>query len=136
MHARRDGFLRILVRIDVLDVNLGGSVGVLLELVFGSAETRALAVIGDGSGLLEFADDFQRLVGKTVALVGSGIVRAVVAVRENVADGENAKHNDDVDGREADVFGLAGFQEVELHGARPSTAEIPSSARSKTSRWR
>src|ERR1700722_18228490 len=75
--------LRLLVYVDVIDMNFRRKVRVLIELILRPLESRRLVVIRDGRRLLQFLDDLRGLLRQAVALVRGRVVGLVVAVREN-----------------------------------------------------
>src|SRR5215831_15384858 len=79
--ARQSG---VFVGIDVLHLQLGREIGVLIEQVLAFTKTRASIEVGDDCILLQAFDDLGSLVREAVALVRGGVVGLVVAVRENV----------------------------------------------------
>ncbi len=77
-------------------MNLVRKIRVLVELILGLRKPIGLIEVGDRYRLLEILDDFRRLIGKAVALVGSEIVGLVVAIGQYVRDGDDCQRNENV----------------------------------------
>ena len=61
--------LGVLVGIDVIDVDLGRKILVLVEQIFAVFEAGALVEVGDRRVLLQSLDDLRRLLREAIALV-------------------------------------------------------------------
>src|SRR5262249_24460133 len=115
--------------IDVLYMDLGRKIGVLLELIATVTKALRLVEVGDRRILLEALDDLGGLFRQRVTLVRGGVVRLVVAVGEDVDDCQDGDDDKNVGGRVCDVASLTCGKELGSGHLRTSTAGIPSSAR-------
>ena len=102
--------LRILVRIDVVDVDLGRQIRVLIQQVLAFAEARALVEIGDGRVLLQSLDDLARSARRGCSACSRSRRRTCCSGwpgRCTTTDRGN--DHQDVDRRVRRIFGLSRF---------------------------
>ena len=119
--------LRLLVRIDVLDVHLGRELCVLIKDVSRPLKARALVEISDGRVLLQAFHNLHGLIGEAVTFVRRAVIRLVVAVAKYVRDDHDCQHDENVDRRICCVFGLSGFEKLHVE-LRPPTQRFHGTA--------
>jgi hypothetical protein len=129
------GLLRPLDGIDVIDMQPGGKGRIAVQQVARLWEAAGFLEVENVDVALEARDHLDGLVGEAELLVGGGIPRLVVAVRQEVDGREDGQDDDDVDGYVSGVLGLP-FLEPFVRHVKPSTAAIPSIARSQTAQRR
>ena len=114
------GYLGLLVRIDVFNVNFGRQICVLIEQIFALLKTRGLIEIGDGRVLLQSLGNFRSLIRQAVALVRGPVIGLVVPVRENVRHHDNSDHHQNIDNRVSRVLGLPRSEQLCVHLRPPA----------------
>ena len=109
VHAFDAGDVRLLIGIDVVDLEVRGEVLVAVQHVAGAFVGIGLIEVINLDRLLEIADDLLRLIGEGEPLVRGDVHGLVVIFGEPVGGEDHGEDDQNIDGDVGAVLGLPGF---------------------------
>ncbi len=126
---------RLAFRVDVFHVESGGERGIAVQKVAGAGEGFVTAEVSYVDIVFQIVDHFNGLVREAELLVGGGIPRLIVAVRQEIHAAQDRQNYGGVSDGIRPVLGLSCLDPFSSH-VRTSTAAIPWIAQSGKERRR